>query len=241
MLPEQILVMREIGDTSWPYWIPTSVDGVSLLLEPGENVLWSGQCRVEQLRPVQWSLPVTTMVVVTDRRTAFLTTDFDKGGGGWVGFGIMGAAVATTANVVTKHRAAKRAAGKIVAGQVRHEWVDEICVRRVKALIGGTGTYVDLSLPTVAGHAVIELWGVRVSDDPRFARWFASVVARHQLTLPLPRSTDEQSGLERYCADGYDVSLPGESDPLTWAFPGNVDELIGLATAHFSEQSNPAS
>jgi hypothetical protein len=113
-------------------------------------------CRVSQISPKAWVLPNPTTLVVTDRRTAFLTTQFDKGGG-WVGFGVAGLAVATTANAVSKRRAAQRSAGRVAIGQARHEWLTGITLRRVKALIGVVDTYIDLTVATAAGA----LWGAR--------------------------------------------------------------------------------
>lgn len=84
MLPQEVLVVRGVGDTASPYWTASSLDGIQLHLEPGESLLYVGYCRVSQVTPKAWALPDTTTVVVTDRRTAFLTTQFDKGGGGVV-------------------------------------------------------------------------------------------------------------------------------------------------------------
>ncbi len=109
MLPQQTLFAREIGDTQSPYWTAATLDGLKLLLEPGESLLRVCYCRVSKLGPNAWTLENPTTVVVTDRRTAFLTTQFDKGGG-WVGFGVAGLAVAVTANAVSKRRAATSAA-----------------------------------------------------------------------------------------------------------------------------------
>src|SRR6185437_13632406 len=79
MLPQQTLFAREIGDTQSPYWTAATLDGLKLLLEPGESLLRVCYCRVSKLGPNAWTLENPTTVVVTDRRTAFLTTQFDKG------------------------------------------------------------------------------------------------------------------------------------------------------------------
>lgn len=36
MLPQQTLVVRDIGDTQSPYWTAATLDGVKPHLEPGE-------------------------------------------------------------------------------------------------------------------------------------------------------------------------------------------------------------
>lgn len=168
MLPRQIVNIREIGDTRAPYWTAASLDGVQLYLEPDESILHVCYCNVSQLTekgvqikpsksqtlPKKWELPAAT-VVITDRRIAFLSTQFDTGGG-WSGFGVAGLAVAATANSVSKSRAAKRSAGKIAIGQLRHEWLTSIAVRYRKPVFG-LDTYVHLAAATTGGMAVVEL------------------------------------------------------------------------------------
>lgn len=227
MLPQRTLTVRAIGDTQFPYWTAATLDGVKLHLEPGETVLHVGYCRVSQRGPKSWTLPNPTTVVVTDRRTAFLTTQFDKGGG-WVGFGAAGLAVAVTANAVSKHRAAQRSAGKVAIGQVRHEWLTGITLRRSKALLTGVvDTYIDLAAATASGSRVIELWAPRaqgVNED--FARWLVSTIAQHRLALLRPESAADLATLRRYQQGGHDAAATGKPDDLGWSFPGNISELI---------------
>lgn len=229
MLPQQILVAREIGDTQSPYWTAATLDGVELLLEPGESLLLVCYCRVSKPGPKAWTLENPTTLVVTDRRTAFLTTQFDKGGG-WVGFGVGGLAIAATANAVSKHRAAQRSAGKVAIGQVRHEWVTGITVRRKKALIGVVDTYLDLATTSAAGSQVIELWspkGQVVNEE--LARWLASTVARHRMALLNPASEPDLATLRRYSVGAHDTPPTGKPDDLGWRFPGKTDQLIAEA------------
>lgn len=235
MLPQQILVAREIGDTQSPYWTAATLDGVELLLEPGESLLLVCYCRVSKPGPRAWTLENPTTLVVTDRRTAFLTTQFDKGGG-WVGFGVAGLAVAVTANAVSKHRAAQRSAGKVAIGQVRHEWVTGITLRRRKALIGVVDTYLDLATTTAAGSQVIELWsskGQVVNEE--LARWLASTVSRHRMTLLNPASEPDLATLRRYSIGGHDTAPSGSPDDLGWRFPGKTDRLIAEAISALPE------
>ncbi len=229
MLPRQLLVVREIGDTDMPYWSAASADGVQLLLEPQEELLYVGYCRVSQKTQKNWTLERPTTVVITNRRTAFLTTQFDKGGG-WVGFGVAGLAVAVTANAVSKQRAAKRSAGKVAIGQVRHEWVTEISLRRRKALIGAVDTYLDLTVATAAGPCVIELWATGVITED-LTRWFAGTLAVHRLALLSPAPPELAERLELYKAGRGELSLPDRPDRLTWMFPGKPDELIAAVLA----------
>jgi hypothetical protein len=64
-------------------------------------------------------------VYLTDGRLALACEKYDKGGG-WVGFGGAGLAVAVTANLVSKARAASRSRGKVLVGHVRYPWLKSV-------------------------------------------------------------------------------------------------------------------
>lgn len=227
MLPKQLLVVREIGDASQPYWTACSDDGVELALEPGETLLHVAHCQVSQIAPQRWELPGTTTLVVTDRRTAFLTTSFDTGGG-WAGFGVIGLTVATAANAVSKHKAAQRSAGKVAIGQVRHEWLTGLEVRHVKALIGIIDTYLDLKVAAQGQPGVIELLGRQVRDQG-FAQWLAGVVAARRLALR-DHSPEAERTLLRYRQGEHDVApAKARQTGVMWSFPDNAEELITAA------------
>jgi hypothetical protein len=229
MLPRQLLAVREIGDTQVPYWSAATADGVQLLLEPDEELLFVGYCRVRQNTQKSWTLDRPTTLVITSRRTAFLTTQFDKGGG-WVGFGAAGLAVAATANAVSKQRANKRSAGKVAIGHVRHEWVTEISLRRRKALIGAVDTYLDLTVATASGPRVIELWATNVITED-LARWFTGTMALHRLKLLSAAPPELAERLEVYKTGRGEMTTPDRPDQLTWVFPGKADELIAAVIA----------
>lgn len=230
MIPRQILTVRGIGDSESPYWTASSPDGNELLLEPDESVLFTGACRVSQISPKAWALPDTTKVVVTNRRTAFLTTQFDTGGG-WIGFGAVGLAIAVTADIVGKRRAAARSAGKVAIGHVRHEWVTGITLRRVKALIGAVDTYIALAVASSAGTNVIELWRPRAVNE-QFARWLVSAISGHRLALLPPESAP--ADLHRYIEGGHDPAATGRQNDLGWFFPGNTNEFISMARTAYA-------
>jgi hypothetical protein len=61
-------------------------------------------------------------LLVTDSRVITYCEKFDKGGG-WFGIGAAGAAVALTANAVSKARAASRRKGKLLVGHIRYPWL----------------------------------------------------------------------------------------------------------------------
>lgn len=229
VLPRQLLAVREIGDTQVPYWSAATPDGVQLLLEPGEELLFVGYCQVRQKTGKTWTLERPTTLVVTSRRTAFLNAQFDKGGG-WAGFGVAGLAAAATANAVSKQRAAKRSAGKVAIGHVRHEWVTEVSLRRRKALIGAVDTYLDLTVATSTGPRVIELWATGVITED-LARWFTGTLALHRLELLSPTPPELAERLEVDKAGRGELTTPDRPDRRTWMFPGKTDELIAAVIA----------
>ena len=241
MLPREIVGIREVGNTEHPYWTAASLDGVQLHLEPGESLLHVCYCGVSQISekgtritpspsqtlPKAWEFPEAVTVVITDRRIAFLTTQFDKGGG-WVGFGVAGLAVAATANAVSKSRAAKRSAGKIAIGQIRHEWLTSIGVRYRKPVFG-LDTYVHLAAATTAGAAVIELYKPKVIDE-KLARWLVSTVATNRMAL-LPPDSGDLALLQTYADSGKGAVQGANPGDLRWPLPGSPDDLIANVIA----------
>jgi hypothetical protein len=241
MLPQSLVFVREIGDTEAPYWAPASLDGAQLHLEPGETVMHVCYCNVSQLSskgaqlrptpsqplPKAWELPYPTTVVITDRRTAFLTTQFDQGGG-WTGFGVAGIAVALTANAVSRSRAAKRSAGKVAIGQVRHEWLTSIGVRYRKPVFG-LDTYIHMAAATTMGSTVIELYKPVVINE-QLARAMVGTVATHRMTLLPPDSSDLVT-LHNYKSSGNGAIQGANPGDLRWPLPGATDDLIASAFA----------
>lgn len=238
MLPKEILAVREVGDSQFPYWMASSLDGVQLHLEPGESLLNVCYCQVSQISPKGWELPTPTTVVITDRRIAFLTTQFDKGGG-WVGFGAAGLAISVTANMVSKRRAAQRSAGKVAIGQARHEWLTGITFRQVKALIGAVDTYIDLEIAGSPVPRVIKLWGPKVVNE-ELARWIVSLISWHRMMLLGPDSVEDIATLQRYKQGGQDIARTGKPTDLGWRFPGETSELIAAVVAGWTPPAERA-
>jgi len=230
VVPDQVLGLQQIGEGVQPYWVPSSADGVHLRLEPGENVLRAGRCRVKSSAG-NWILPDDTTIVVTDRRIAFMSTDFDKGGG-WVGFGAAGLAISVAANIVSKHRAAKRSAGLVAIGQLRHEWIDSVELRRERALLGPVTTYVYLTAPTVNGSVDVELWGTHVVNQD-LAVWLASLLVWHRTSLAAHMTYSERAELERVRILVEDPSL-GRKDGMKWILPGDIEKLVAAVAPRFS-------
>lgn len=234
-VPDQILGLQRIGDEGQPYWAPSTDDGTHLRLEPGENVIVESQCRV-RCSAAGWTLPDNTAVVVTDRRTAFISCDFDKGGG-WVGFGAAGLAISVAANAVSKHRAAKRSAGLVVIGQIRHEWIQSLELRKEKALLGPVSTYLDLTAPTAHGSVTVELWGPHLINE-KMATWLVSLIVWHRSSFDGDMTLKERTELERVKSSLQDQQH-GLSDGMKWFLPGNTEQLSAAAASR-SPNVDPA-
>jgi len=74
-------------------------------------------------------------VFVTGSRIAVACSKYDKGGG-WVGWGVAGFAIAVTANAVSKARAARRRRGRMLVGHVRYEWLETIVAKDRTGMFG---------------------------------------------------------------------------------------------------------
>lgn len=68
---------------------------------------------------------ISASLYVTSQRVAFACAKFDQGGG-QVGLGGAGLAIALTAHAVSKARAASRRRGKIMAAQLRYPWLKSV-------------------------------------------------------------------------------------------------------------------
>jgi hypothetical protein len=225
---DYLVSVRTIGDIEYPYWFAASPDGVSVELEAGESLLWTGVGIVRQLSPKTWTMPSNTGIFVTDRRVVWMNPQFDKGGG-WIGFGAVGLTVATVANVASKRRAAERSADKVLIGQTRLEWVTNMTLRRKKSLIGLVDHYVDLLVHTSTGPHRVSLWSKSINEhSDQFAHWIASIIAHQRLGLAQNLLSDEISKLNRYCEGGNDDAATDQLTAKGWTFPGDTDALAGL-------------
>ena len=74
------------------------------------------------LRAILNLTDIKAEVTITDARIIVACEKYTKGGG-WIGFGGAGIAVALAANAVSKARAAHRRKGKVLVGHVRYPWL----------------------------------------------------------------------------------------------------------------------
>ena len=134
----ELLLLLGYGDTSGGADLYPILDGNgALLLEAGERALmtFTADVTCHAFAAGAWSkswgpLPTPAQITVTDRRCVYVCERFTKGST-WVGFGVVGLAVATTATVVSASRARRAREARAALGQVRWEWLSQV--------IGGKG------------------------------------------------------------------------------------------------------
>lgn len=231
-LPERTVQLADIGQSGGTYDLASAGNGTHLDLEEGERApVLVSRCRVSASGAESWSLPDQTEILLTNRRFAWLTTAFDQGGG-WAGFGAVGLIVSSTANAVSKRRAARRSAGKVAVGHVRHEWVNAVRLRRRKSLLGMVDTYVDLVLTTAQGQVIVELWGKGVADE-KFASWLVKIIAYERLMLAGEVLPAADVAALRQLADGGGGDTAWRMGPDTsgtkWVLPGDTSTLVASA------------
>lgn len=216
--PEQLIGFHELGERSHSCWVPSSSDGAHLDLEQGDCLHWAGEAVISS-NAQGWKLP-NSRLVATDRRTAFLTRDFDKGGG-WIGFGTAGVLIAGAANAVSILRAKKRSAGLVLVGQMRHEWVHAVGVRHnVAKLTRALDTYVDLHGATTTGPADISLWGPFADDH--LGAWLAMLISWHRM----PWMPEHRTELDQLRENLTSFAAWGQGSDALSRVPGDAERLI---------------
>jgi hypothetical protein len=154
---------------------------------------------------------IEVSIYSTDSRIAFLCKKYDRGGG-WSGGGLIGLTVAATANAVSKARAKKRSAGKVMVGHIRYEWLIKVgfmhktfwSPNSISLMYADTSNIVwrlDLKLP-------------KRSNPEAIANFIAQKAAQYKLGM-----TDEKSGVdvEIYTAyaNGKKIPLEGKKE-ISW-------------------------
>jgi hypothetical protein len=218
-----IVGVRELGDTSYPCWMAATHDGATLLLERGEQLLWSGNTSVK-FKGAQSTVALErykdTSVVVTDRRVAFFSTRYDMGGGY---SGLHGSAIGVVADVVSKRAATKRRAGKVLIGQVRYEWVHMFGCRFVKALFGGAH-FAEFYLKTGAGLQRVIVASPPKTPQESFAPWGARTIAAHRVEMEAELGLPISPRYEKYQSGHFDSGLYPKSE---------------YDSCHFSDEGQP--
>jgi hypothetical protein len=172
------------------------------------------------------------VAVVTMSRIVFYCEKYTKGGG-WRGFGVGGLLVAGAANVVSHAAAASRRKGKILAGQIRYPWLNQVVATDTQA-----GGQLRLGMATNnlghQQHLAVEMDTDRKSNATATAQHIVRAAAYCRLTYG-PALPQEHQALYRALAEnpgsGTDPAQPGIWDlPATIyvGAPGSIPNGAGL-------------
>lgn len=211
-------VELDLGDGSSPLYLrPSSVklrqrDNKEFRLDQHAR---GGSGLVEEIK-----LPtdIDFEMLVTDARLVLYCEKYDKGGG-WIGGGLGGAAIAVAANAVSKARAVHRRKGSLLAGHVRYPWVHTI--RATPKVDWRTAGYVLISMNTgIAGADRYVLLQLVVPKDVSaldFAHDLAQRVARYRLAHASDMTDEARTAFETI-ADGprREPASPSSFKNNTW-------------------------
>lgn len=239
--PQQLAHVREIGDRSDPYWTAAYADQ-SLVVEPGEQVLWhSTLCRLT----VGDATFDSGYAILSDRRLAVVCHAFDQGStyGGLGAAAVLGGLAAT---VVSHRRAAARRRGRVLVGQVRHEWVTRLELHRAASMRGSRAT-VHLVARTARGEQRL-VFAAAPAVDHGWASWAAAVVAAHRLRrgAPSPDAVPGTRGPVSPQDEQLSVTAAGRAVPdvaaathtFAWPLPGVTPQLVARAYADLQQPTN---
>lgn len=157
-------------------------------------------------------------LVLTDARLVLYCEKFDKGGG-WVGGGLGGLAVAVAANAVSKARAASRRKGKLLVGQVRYPWIHSI--RATPKVDFRTSEYILISMnasPSADSRFVmLELIVPKGTLALDFAHDLVQRTARYRLTHDPQMAPDERDAFAELAETSRrELATPSTFKNNTW-------------------------
>lgn len=226
-LPNSLQQIRAFGDLGNEYWCPAYDDDGRLVLEPGEELLWTKPSRVDG-HGTQSPLPGA--VAVTNKRVVWACTGFDKGGG-WVGFGVVGLTVATTANVMSKRAAKRRSEGRVLAGHARFEWLVSVAEQSItRSYASMPERRVVLACAGQPKGAAAILYDAAGSSG--MAAWIAQVAVAHRTGYVDVLSADDAGALGEVApASLGKLAGPKGGDWTMWRIPGDQGLLISAAYA----------
>jgi hypothetical protein len=242
-----VLAVCENGEENFPLF-PTLNEDILVMGEPldggfGETIQVS---RVVVRRKVGNSYKTVTetkdlslQVWITASRVIFYCKKFEKGGG-WMGWGVGGLAVAIVANSVSHAIAASRRKGKALVGHMRYPWVDSVMFSPRT----GYGTENNVRIAFVDGtddsrpECDITFYIERHRDANQLARHIVDRVIAYRYASGEEMDADELArfeamrlgGLAAAPAKGY---LSSYKIPTSWRVP------IGLTTVPGAVPSFP--
>lgn len=229
-LPNALQSIRAAGDLGNEYWCPAYDEGGQLVLEPGEELLWTERSRVDGHGN---QVPLPGAVAVTNKRVVWACTGFDKGGG-WVGFGVVGLTVATTANVMSKRAAKKRSEGKVLAGQARYEWLVSVAEQAILP------THASVPERRVVLACAGEPNGMAAvlydqAGGEGMAEWITQVAVAHRAHYRHVLSAEEATALGQVAPSALgQMAGPKGGDWTMWRIPGDQGLLISAVYAELA-------
>ena len=164
-------------------------------------------------------------MAVTDSRVAYWCKKYDKGGG-WVGGGIGGLAIAGVANAVSKARASNRRRGNCLVGHARYTWLHGVGYSTKSGVFGRKQTLRLLMVDGTEGKqrptfAIDFTLGADVSAH-KVASEIVKRVARFRLAHHPDLSDEQREKLESIGANG----VPGGNDGSRFTIVGLPGALV---------------
>jgi hypothetical protein len=240
-----VLAVFENGEENYPLY-PSLNNDIVIVPEAGDGPL--GQAlRVTKVivrrkvgngyKKVTETKDIAFDVWVTDSRVILYCKKFEKGGG-WVGFGLGGLAVAAVANSVSMAVAASRRKGKALVGNVRYPWISSVMF----APRNGFGTEEQLRLCFVDGtdssrpDCDVTLYLARGSDSNRIARTIVDRIIAARYASGEEMDADELARFEALRSSGLASppqkgSLAPYKIPTSWNVPGGLGLTSGSPSA----------
>lgn len=170
-------------------------------------------------------------VWITASRVVFYCKKFEKGGG-WVGWGLGGLAVAVVANSVSHAIAAKRRKGKALVGNLRYPWVSSVMF----SPRAGFGTENDVRISFVDGtedsrpECDITFSIERHNDANRVARHIVDRIIAYRYAAGEEMDADELRQFEELRTSGLAAApqkgrLTSYRIPTSWRVPLGMTEV----------------
>jgi hypothetical protein len=231
-----VLSVCENGDENFPLY-PALNDDILIIPEASDGPL--GQAlRVTKVivrrkvgnsyKKVTETNDIAFDVWITNSRVILYCKKFEKGGG-WVGWGLGGLAVAVVANSVSMAVAASRRKGKALVGNVRYPWISSVMF----APRSGFGTEEQLRLCFVDGtdssrpECDVTLYLARGSDSNRLARAIVDRIISARYASGEEMDADELARFEALRTSGLASppqkgSLAPYKIPTSWNVPGGL-------------------
>jgi hypothetical protein len=171
---------------------------------------------------------ISFQVWVTASRVIFYCKKFEKGGG-WMGWGVGGLAVAIVANSVSAAMAASRRKGKALVGNIRYPWVSSVMF----APRNGMGTENQVRIAYVDGtddsrpECDVTFHIERHRDANRLARHIADRVIAYRYASGEEMEPEELAGFEALRTSGL-AAIPAKGYLSSYKMPTSWRVPIGM-------------